>query len=182
MPGRLIGRTRGSGPRGSRFESLPGSSAAAHGCGAAFVRRMARVGTGWRLQPSWPKGRGTRMRAWTVRVQVAPRARCRRTRLWPGPVRLEPRVGTGRRLLMTGCSDGRGDMTLNHGRTLVRLQPGQRNPNACLVITAARLLGTEVVGVQFSRQAPCGCGVVVTHHLATVKTQVRFPVSALIAL
>ena len=96
----------------------------------------------------------------------------------PAPVMLETWVGTGRRLLMTGCSDGRGDMTLNHGRTLVRLQPGQRNPNACLVITAARLLGTEVVGVQFFRQAPCGCGVVATHHLAVVKTRVRFPVSA----
>ena len=79
---------------------------------------------------------------------------------------------------MAGCSDGRGDMTLNHGTTLVRLQPGQRNPNACLVITAARLPGTEVVGVQFFRQAPCGCGVVVTHHLAMVKTRVRLPVSA----
>jgi hypothetical protein len=26
---------------------------------------------------------------------------------------------------MTGCSVGRGDMTLDHGATLVRLQPGQ---------------------------------------------------------
>lgn len=27
---------------------------------------------------------------------------------------------------MTGCSAGRGNVTLNHGTTLVRLQPGQR--------------------------------------------------------
>lgn len=50
--------------------------------------------------------------------------------------------------------------------------------NACLVITAARILGTDVDGVQFSGQAPCGYGVVVTRHLATVKSWVRFPVSA----
>jgi hypothetical protein len=33
----------------SRFESSLGNCAAAHGCGSAFVLRMARVGTGWRL-------------------------------------------------------------------------------------------------------------------------------------
>jgi hypothetical protein len=33
----------------SRFESSLGNCAAAHGCGSAFVARMARVGTGWRL-------------------------------------------------------------------------------------------------------------------------------------
>ena len=37
------------------------SYAAAHGCGPALVRRVIRVGTGWRLQcartPTWWRGR-----------------------------------------------------------------------------------------------------------------------------
>jgi hypothetical protein len=35
--------------RRSWFESTMGSYAAAHGCGLALVRRVTRVGTGWRL-------------------------------------------------------------------------------------------------------------------------------------
>jgi hypothetical protein len=35
--------------RESWFESMRGSLAAAHGCGFAFVRRMARFDPGWRL-------------------------------------------------------------------------------------------------------------------------------------
>jgi hypothetical protein len=64
----------GSGPRGSWFESREGSFAAAHGCGSAFVQRMARVGTGWRLAcPRSPTAGGTSMRGWAVRVRIAPR-------------------------------------------------------------------------------------------------------------
>jgi hypothetical protein len=40
------GSALGSGPRGSWFEPRFPSFAAAHGCGSAFVRRTARVGTG----------------------------------------------------------------------------------------------------------------------------------------
>ena len=42
----------GPGPGVSWFEARMASFAAAHGCGPALVRRVTRVGTGWRLQ--WP--------------------------------------------------------------------------------------------------------------------------------
>lgn len=50
--------------------------------------------------------------------------------------------------------------------------------HVCLVTMAACLPGTEAVRVRFPGQAPCGYGVVATHHLAMVKPRVRFPVSA----
>ena len=62
-------------------------------------------------------------------------------------------------------------------RVLVRIQ--DRQLHACLVITAARRLGKAVVPVRSWEQAPCGCSAVAAHHLAMVKTRVRFPVSAL---
>lgn len=45
----VTGNTLASEARESRFDPWFPSSAAAHGCGSAFVRRMTRVGTGWRL-------------------------------------------------------------------------------------------------------------------------------------
>jgi hypothetical protein len=39
----------GSEPRASWFEARVASFAAAHGCGPALVKRVIRVGTGWRL-------------------------------------------------------------------------------------------------------------------------------------
>ena len=58
-------------------------------------------------------------------------------------------------------------------------RPNRASPaHACLVVTAARRHGKAIVGVQFSEQAPCGCGATAAHHLAKVRVRVRFPVSA----
>ena len=43
------GRPAGPWTRSSWFEARMASFAAAHGCGPALVRRVTRVGTGWRL-------------------------------------------------------------------------------------------------------------------------------------
>ena len=57
------------------------SHAAAHGCGSAFVRRMIRVGTGWRLHALVAEsGRRASLRCWwsarAVPVQVRASAQC----------------------------------------------------------------------------------------------------------
>ena len=67
------------------FESLSRNHAAAHGCGSAFVPRMIRVSTGWRLHALMAEsGRRAGLRSWwsarTVPVQVrasAPYLACR---------------------------------------------------------------------------------------------------------
>jgi hypothetical protein len=65
------------------FESLSRNHAAAHGCGSAFVRRMIRVGTGWRLHALVAEsGRRASPRSWwsarAVPVQVRASAQCQR--------------------------------------------------------------------------------------------------------
>lgn len=85
------------------FDPSPGSHAAAHGCGSAFVRRTARVGTGWRLhvlvlQPGREAGPRCRM----LRVRLPPSA------LAPGPggpVSLVRTASRGRHL--AGAHGGR---------------------------------------------------------------------------
>jgi hypothetical protein len=67
-----------------------------------------------------------------------------------GPI---PRMGSDGR-----CSAGMGTVTLDHGFAGSIPARSATQP-ACLVTTAARLLGTEVVGVQFSEQAPSDRGV-----------------------
>lgn len=110
---------------------------------------------------SWRNGRRAWLRAtWsarTVEVQLLSGARMPPWRNWkrspPVPGRLPGRIR--QEALVAGCSVGRGDMTLDHGATLVRLQPGQLG--ACLVTTAACRPGTTAVGVRLPGQAPRGC-------------------------
>jgi hypothetical protein len=74
------------------FESSPGSNAAAHGCGPAFVQRVTRVGTGWRLWAliaQWPEALESRRR-----YIAAARSR------GPAPVKPEIRGSTGGRLAL----------------------------------------------------------------------------------
>ena len=63
IPGGLLASHQGPEPWPRWFDPSPGSFAAAHGCGLALVRRVTRVGTGWRLhvlvaQPAEAPGRG----------------------------------------------------------------------------------------------------------------------------
>jgi hypothetical protein len=80
---------------------------------------------------SWRNARRAWLRAtWSARaleVQLLSGARMPPCLNWkrspPIPGRLPGRIR--QEDLMAGCSVGRGDMTLDHGATLVRLQPGQ---------------------------------------------------------
>jgi hypothetical protein len=100
--------------------------------------------------------------------EAGPRCRMLRVRIPPSAQRPSDRRPAA------PCTSSLPSSTLGKG--------SGRPAHACLVTTAACLPGTEAVGVRFPGQAPCGCGVVVTHHLAMVKARVRFPVSALEAL
>ena len=65
IPGGLLASHQGPEPWPRWFDPSPGSFAAAHGCGPALVRRVTRVGTGWRLhvlvaQQAEALGRGPR--------------------------------------------------------------------------------------------------------------------------
>lgn len=136
----------------SWFEARYPSHAAAHGCGPAFVRRVIRVGTGWRLcgpggQPgvqvridlrscarpaimrSWRNGRRASSRCW---CREASRFKSGRAHFAPGSGDPVPFVGAtsgGRHL--AGAHGGRllcwqGPPGFDPGlATLVRLQPGQ---------------------------------------------------------
>ena len=75
MPFRLTGRTAASGAanRGSNPRGAAQTHAAAHGCGSAFVRRTARVGTGRRLTCSYSNsGREVGLSSRRLRVRLPP--------------------------------------------------------------------------------------------------------------
>jgi hypothetical protein len=91
--------------RESWFESTVSSDAAAHGCGSAFVPRVARVGTGRRLMCSYSNfGREAGPRCRMLRVRVPPSARCVEIRLWA-----MGQLAACRALISDGPSGGRGN-------------------------------------------------------------------------
>jgi hypothetical protein len=81
VPGGLSEAQHGSELCPRWFDSSPGSNAVAHGCGSAFVPRMIRVGTGWRLHALVAESGRRAVLRWQcsargVPVQVRASAQC----------------------------------------------------------------------------------------------------------
>ena len=117
-------------PGVSWFEARMASFAAAHGCGLALVRRVTRVGTGWRLhvlvaQQAEAPGRGPGGCGFESRLaHRAPGSNDRADLVSPAS-----RGWHSAGAPLAGCSVGRGAMALNHVTTLVRFQPGLLAPS-----------------------------------------------------
>ena len=132
------------------FESLSRNHAAAHGCGSAFVRRMIRVGTGWRLHALVAEsGRRASPRSWwsarAVPVQVRASAQCLS--------------------LQRGSNSLRGGVMAFLPRLLDRGSAGSSpapGTHACLVATVSIPPWYGGVRVRFSGQAPCRCSAAVS--------------------
>lgn len=75
FPGRPTGRIRGSGPRDRGSNPCQGAAPPHTACDPAFVLRVARVGTGWRLTRSWPNWQRHRFEKPEVRVRIPPSVR-----------------------------------------------------------------------------------------------------------
>jgi hypothetical protein len=113
IPGGLLASHQGSDPWPRWFDPSPGSFAAAHGCGPVLVRRVTRVGTGWRLHILVAHDR----RYHLEEVGSARSNRAGDTRPWvQRPGRPCTSASRGWHLvgaLMAGCSVGRGRRALN---------------------------------------------------------------------
>jgi hypothetical protein len=139
IPGGLPAAQHGSEPCPRWFDSSPGSHAAAHGCGSAFVPRMIRVSTGWRLhvlvlQLEERPGREPGCCGFNSRRAHAMPFGSASVSPWYG---LAARVGTGERLPVTvvsavqhassPCSQGR----FESGRSLAsRTSPMAEAPDS----------------------------------------------------
>src|SRR6266702_6386740 len=130
IPGGLLASHQGPEPWPRWFDPSPGSFAAAHGCGLALVRRVTRVGTGWRLhvlvaQQAEAPGRGPGGCGFESRLaHRAPGSNDRADLVSPAS-----RGWHSAGAPLAGCSVGRGAMALNHVTTLVRFQPGLLAPS-----------------------------------------------------
>ena len=129
IPGGLLASHQGPEPWPRWFDPSPGSFAAAHGCGPALVRRVTRVGTGWRLhvlvaQQAEAPGRGPGGCGFKSRLAHRAPGSKDRTDFCKSASRGWHLAGAP----LAGCSVGRGAAALDRTTTPVRFQPGQLMP------------------------------------------------------